>query len=206
MIWILLTAVCSFVSFGWAMRFHFQRNGRYTSGMKLTATAGALSCAIHLTGLVIHLRGEYWPALILYGIATALFWSAVSVTANAGLAACYQGRVATRVVDAGPYRWIRHPFYTAYGLAWVAGSVATHWWPAIVSAACMIGLYVKAARAEEREWLGSPNWEQYASYMQRTGRLQLDFRTWWFRWSQSDAGTGRAREGVEKTDTHETTP
>ena len=54
------------------------------------------------------------------------------------------------------YRWIRHPFYTAYNLTWIAGFVASGWWPAAVSAIVMAVLYDRSAREEERGFLLGP--------------------------------------------------
>lgn len=169
--WLLIPAVFCLASFCWAMQCHFVRGGKFTRGMTVTVLAGLLSTALHLTGLARHQAG--WPlvALLLYAAAAALFWSAIRATRGAGLTACFLGQTARQVVTRGPYRRIRHPFYTAYSLVWLAGYVATLWWPTAVAFAVMLLLYVKAARAEERDWLGGEQWEEYAAYVRQTGGL-----------------------------------
>jgi protein-S-isoprenylcysteine O-methyltransferase Ste14 len=45
---------------------------------------------------------------------------------------------------------IRHPFYLAYSLAWLAAPVATHGPGIFAFALFAIGVYIVAARREER--------------------------------------------------------
>lgn len=171
MTWLVIPAVVCLCSFAWAMQCHFVRAGRFTPGMTITALAGLVSSAVQIVGLVLHADGFPGVSLALYALSAALFWSAIRATAGAGLAACFQGQTPRRIVRSGPYRWIRHPFYTSYSLTWLAGFAATLWWPAAVALGGMIALYVRAARGEELDWLGGSQWEEYASYIRETGGL-----------------------------------
>src|SRR5581483_10969950 len=107
-------------------------------------------------------------ALALYAASAALFWWSVAVT-RGKLAACGSDSICTEVITQGPYRYIRHPFYAAYDLAWLAGFAATGWWPLAVTAAVMGALYESFAQAEERAFLSSPLAGHYAAYRRRTG-------------------------------------
>lgn len=51
------------------------------------------------------------------------------------------------LVDGGPYRYIRHPFYTAYIVVWFAGVVATANGWLMASALWMTMRYAVAAMA-----------------------------------------------------------
>jgi protein-S-isoprenylcysteine O-methyltransferase Ste14 len=79
------------------------------------------------------------------------------------------GEVPPALCDAGPYRYVRHPFYLSYMLAFVAVAVA---FPSfIVSGVCVanIGLFVFMAIDDERVLLGSAMAADYQSYRGRVG-------------------------------------
>jgi protein-S-isoprenylcysteine O-methyltransferase Ste14 len=82
--------------------------------------------------------------------------------------------VATRkdheLVTRGPYRWVRHPLYTAGTTFFVSLSVlAANWFMALASFAVFLMLLVRLPKEEERliERFG----DEYREYMQRTGRF-----------------------------------
>jgi protein-S-isoprenylcysteine O-methyltransferase Ste14 len=74
-------------------------------------------------------------------------------------------------VDAGPYRWIRHPNYT--GLMLVAcGTALSLWSPLALAAAICLWLPVVLLRVAREERLMLERFgEQYRTYMSRTWRL-----------------------------------
>jgi protein-S-isoprenylcysteine O-methyltransferase Ste14 len=79
------------------------------------------------------------------------------------------GEVPPVLCDAGPYRYVRHPFYLSYVLAFVAIAVA---FPSlIVSGVCLanIGLFVYMAIDDERTLLGSAIAADYQSCRGRVG-------------------------------------
>ncbi|MBM3463242.1 MAG: hypothetical protein FJX76_14155, partial [Armatimonadetes bacterium] len=69
---------------------------------------------------------------------------------------------------AGPYRWVRHPIYASYMLAWLAGAAASGQFWLLIHAAYMYALYAEAARLEEVRLLRSPHGLEYVDYPQRT--------------------------------------
>jgi protein-S-isoprenylcysteine O-methyltransferase Ste14 len=79
------------------------------------------------------------------------------------------GEVPPAVCDAGPYRYVRHPFYLSYIVAFVGVAVA---FPSlIVSGVCAlnIGLFVYMALDDERVLLGSARAVDYRTYRGRVG-------------------------------------
>lgn len=75
---------------------------------------------------------------------------------------------ARRVVHGGLYRFVRHPLYTAYFLAF-AGEAALVMQPVMwLAFALFIGLELVRARAEE-ELLAVTFGDEYANYRQSTG-------------------------------------
>ena len=77
------------------------------------------------------------------------------------------GEVPPALCDSGPYRYLRHPFYLSYMLAFVAVAVAFR--SLIVSGVCVlnIGLFVYMAFDDERVLLASPLAADYQAYRAR---------------------------------------
>jgi len=100
---------------------------------------------------------------ILWHVGPALGWSMIALTA-AGMGVAWWARIALgklwsggvermaehRVVETGPYRFVRHPIYTGLimGAAAMAGLQAKPW--AILGAALFTLGFVLKARVEER--------------------------------------------------------
>jgi len=73
------------------------------------------------------------------------------------------------VCDAGPYRFVRHPLYLSYLLAFLAAAIAIpHWLTAAVFAA-NTGLLVHGALDDEQKLAGSALAADYAAYRRRVG-------------------------------------
>jgi protein-S-isoprenylcysteine O-methyltransferase Ste14 len=165
---LVFSGIC-FASFGWGMVRHFRRFGRSAPAMRATGLLAMLFCALNLVGLAGRPFFLPWLSALLYASGAVLFWSAVRVTRDK-LAACGQRAVSPALVTSGPYRYVRHPFYAAYNLTWIAGFAATGWWPLGAAAVAMAALYDYFARQEERAFLATPLAAEYEVYRARTGR------------------------------------
>ena len=153
----------------WGMTRHFRRVAKPTPAMVATALLASASGILQLVAIG---RGErLYPVagMGLYWLSAALFWWAVSVT-RGQLAACGQGCVSGEVLRAGPYRYIRHPFYLSYNLMWAGGVVSTGSVTLLVSAVVMALLYESFARAEERGFTESSLAREYEEYRRGAGR------------------------------------
>jgi protein-S-isoprenylcysteine O-methyltransferase Ste14 len=160
-----------FASFGWAMWRHFRPAGPPRLAMALTGLCVPAFAAVNLAAILTRPLAQPVAALLLYASSLALFWFAVAATRGRDLAACFQQKVGAIVVRTGPYRSIRHPFYTAYILTWAGGFAATGWWLPAAIAGVMAGVYTCAARQEERGFLRSTLREEYRRLMRDTGRF-----------------------------------
>jgi protein-S-isoprenylcysteine O-methyltransferase Ste14 len=147
--------------------------------MIFTASVVPIFAGVNVVSLIARPLAWAWIALLLYALAVTLFWFAIAATRGRKLAACFQGRVSPSIVHTGPYRAIRHPFYTAYSLVWVGGFAATGWWPLAAIALFMAVLYACTARAEEAGFLDSPLQSEYGAYMETTGRFLPRIRSYW---------------------------
>jgi len=109
--------------------------------------------------------------LTLYGSSFVIFWFALLANKQKALFHAFTATSPQHLVDWGPYKYVRHPFYLSYSLSWIAGAIATQsrWlWITVVA---MIYLHCKAARLEEAEFLRSELSHAYQRYMSSTGFL-----------------------------------
>lgn len=166
----LLTACLA--SFGWAMRHFFSRPAGNTPGMKLISASGMAFAALHLGAIVwtpqVTAR-QGMAAAFVYLAALGLFWWAIRTSRARPLSAIFSPDEPAHVVEQGPYRYIRHPLYCSYLLAWTAGVVATGRLWLLPSVAVMLVLYLRAARLEEEKFARSPLAANYLLYRSQAG-------------------------------------
>lgn len=77
--------------------------------------------------------------------------------------------VPEALCEEGPYRYIRHPIYLSYVLAFLAVLVALPHWITALTFLCNLVLFVSGARSDEQVIAGSALAADYAAYRQRTG-------------------------------------
>jgi protein-S-isoprenylcysteine O-methyltransferase len=116
--------------------------------------------------------GSAWT-LLGYGVfaaGVALRWYAIGhlgrfFTVNVAIASDH------RLIDSGPYRWIRHPSYTGL-LSIVLGLALTlHNWAALlVMLVPSLLIFLRRIRIEEQALIGAFG-DDYRDYMRRTKRL-----------------------------------
>jgi protein-S-isoprenylcysteine O-methyltransferase Ste14 len=97
-----------------------------------------------------------------------LVWTLVNLGKN--LTDTVVTRQAHTLVTAGPYRWVRHPFYDAVGLALLANSLVAANWFLLGTGALLMTMIVIRTRREEEHLLARFG-DGYRSYMNRTGRF-----------------------------------
>jgi len=122
------------------------------------------------------LRGSAGPNWAIVGIAmyvaaTLLFLSALEAARRVPLPrTLVDDPMPKALITSGPFALIRHPFYLAYSLAWLAAPVATHGPFVTAIALAAIATYAVAARREERQ-LEDRFGEAYRTYKLGTGML-----------------------------------
>ena len=75
------------------------------------------------------------------------------------------------LVKTGPYRWIRHPIYTAYLINYVGGGLLTGNLVLTVVPVVMFAILVAIRMGQEEEMLKEQFGEDYCEYLEHTGRL-----------------------------------
>jgi protein-S-isoprenylcysteine O-methyltransferase Ste14 len=125
---------------------------------------------------VLLVRGSVGPnwaiaAIGLYVAATLLFLSSLEAARRVRLPRTFvDDPMPKALITTGPFAMIRHPFYVAYSLAWLAAPIATHG-PIIAAISVgFIGIYIVAARREEK-LLEARFGEAYRVYKSGTGML-----------------------------------
>lgn len=169
---ILALALVCFGSFAWAMQRFFVKPGRRPPGMQAIYVLGSLFTVLHLGVILWRFHPQVATTTggaLLYLGALALFWWSVAANRARPLAFAFASDRPEHLVTVGPYRYIRHPFYTAYTLAWIAGAVVVPAPWLLLTAAVMFGLYWGAARREEAGFAASALAAAYAHYRRRSG-------------------------------------
>jgi len=110
-----------------------------------------------------------WTGVVL-GITGGLLLVVTFRTLGKNLTDTVVTRAAHTLVTRGPYRWVRHPFYLAAALAFVANSLVTANWFLALTGGITCGLLLLRTRIEE-EKLVERFGEDYREYMKRTGRF-----------------------------------
>ncbi|WP_084711288.1 methyltransferase family protein [Nevskia ramosa] len=169
---LLIAFATCLLSFNWGMYRFFTEPSGSNSGIdtiKLLGTAlGFISLSgIPLFGIASALGGL--TALLLCAASLALFWWAIRANRTRPLSFAFSEDEPSHLVSTGPYRWIRHPFYSAYLLAWLAVPVATLQPLMLMPLLAMGAIYVSAARVEEGKFETSVLAAAYARYRDATG-------------------------------------
>lgn len=174
-----LTILC-FLSFVWGAYFHFQSPDTGAQrGKKAVSVFVGSAMVIGIAILVLsnppH-RLTLAVSLPVLTLALFVFWWSVKATRAKRLEFLGSTRPPDDIFTDGPYRFVRHPFYTSYMLAWAgAACAAGNLWMTLISAA-MIVLYTTAAWREERKILASSKSSAYVEYRQKTGMLLPSIR------------------------------
>jgi protein-S-isoprenylcysteine O-methyltransferase Ste14 len=112
-------------------------------------------------------------ALGLAAASVALYEWARRTVGPQRLAIGLSGQAPAAVVEAGPYRHFRHPFYLSYLLAFAAVALAMRSRLGVAVALANIVLFVVMALHDERGLARSPLAADYAAYRRRVGILLL---------------------------------
>ena len=184
--------VASLTTFAWAMRKFFFKPSGDGAGMKMIRAFSSVSALLHLAAILATPEStpiQILAAASLYASGLALFFWALRANRERRLSAAFSLDSPRHLVTWGPYRFIRHPFYTAYLMTWTAGFAGTgRLWllPTIVA---MVAIYARAARMEEGKFAESPLAGEYRAYHQVTGRFLPNPFAWIRRRKEADASS-----------------
>jgi protein-S-isoprenylcysteine O-methyltransferase Ste14 len=167
-------ALFSFALYAWAIQHSFSRPHGIDRRMRLLQVSGTISALIHTASLaaattVLPFRGI--GASFLYGCGLLVFFCARRAVRGHLLTLAFSPDLPTELVSSGIYAYIRHPFYLAYALTWLAGLLAAPSVWTLVTTIAMITGYVYAARTEEAKFAQSSLSERYGAYKKKAGLM-----------------------------------
>jgi protein-S-isoprenylcysteine O-methyltransferase Ste14 len=170
-----IVSIISLVVIGtwtWSIKAHF-KSTEMPAGAKLISML-VIASAVFLLFLVWRDDqpiGAMIAGVIVQLLSYGLFWSAISATRDAALLAAFTPLSPHSLVTSGPYRVVRHPFYSSYLLFWVGLAICTWSVWALVPLVGMFVTYLQAAMDEERKFGQTALAKDYSQYMAKTARF-----------------------------------
>jgi protein-S-isoprenylcysteine O-methyltransferase Ste14 len=157
-------------SFNWAIRRHF-KSERIPTGMKLIMAASTITLLAYLALLWI---GASPVSAQLAGMALevcgfGLFAASVAATRQLRFKLAFDEETPDHLMMSGPYRYVRHPFYTSYLIFWSGFALITFSWLSLPLLLMMAAIYYTAAAGEDRKLACSALADQHAVYREKTG-------------------------------------
>ena len=165
----------------WAVSWHLAALWRGKADQAESPRAFRLHFAIAVLGFFLASSG--WPPMArLWPASEVLGWTMVALTA-AGFAFAWWARIHLgalwaggvvlreehRVVDSGPYAWVRHPIYSGLFMAVMAMAVVRATPLALLGAALFVLGFTLKARVEQR--FMKQALPDYAAYRRRVGMI-----------------------------------
>jgi protein-S-isoprenylcysteine O-methyltransferase Ste14 len=163
------------IVFAVALQNFFVQPPTLTRRQRLFQDLSVLVGLTHGLGLLVLNSATNWWASVgiaMYSVALALFLSAIESARRTPMTRTFVYEPhCTTILQAGPYRVIRHPIYLSYSLAWLAAPVAMQSIVLGATAIPMIACYVVSAREEERLLATGARSADYEQYRARTWRM-----------------------------------
>lgn len=183
----ILAAIIFFTGTG--ISIYYRRKADRESGEKVSRSVDgrAMMYVIKIFGLLlwfspwVYLINPQWMAWskiglpdvlrwlgVLYGALTVLgiYWLFSNI--GSGITPTSATRTQHTLVTSGPYRWVRHPLYTAGTSLFIAfGLMADNWFIILLGILAFIAMAIRVPREEANliEKFG----DEYREYMKRTG-------------------------------------
>jgi len=172
--WILIaTASAVFILFGLALQHFFVQARHPSRRLLLSQQLSVVAALAQVLGMaVLHPPSDAHAGvgIAIYTAALSLFLSSIEACRRLPLPRAFvTDPLPAGLVTSGPFAWVRHPFYVAYWLGFVAAPVATASFVLAIPVAIYAVVFVAAAREEEALLLASAMGDQYREYASRTG-------------------------------------
>jgi len=178
----LIVLMCNFIAIGLLPLLFFRRDGRYNLRWLATGAPFFVAPLVVVLGYADLVRppADIDGAGLLLAQDAAIVLSIVSIaliamtagTHRVPLALWHQDNDAPlQIVTWGPYKYVRHPFYTSFLLAFMAAVLA---FPHVLTLACLVYACIAlsvTARREEQRLASSEFGDEYRRYMTTRGRF-----------------------------------
>lgn len=167
---LIATTIASFL---WAGLWYFrqEKSDPWKSVYKISIY---VCMGVHGWAIVVAPNPSVWClicGILLLLLVLIVFWSAVAAHGPSRPAFAFDQHQVTRIVQTGPYRFVRHPFYTSFMLSQVATAMIASQPVLLLTVLWLGAFYVRAAKQEESYFLSNELAVEYRSYCARTGRF-----------------------------------
>ncbi len=168
-------AIFFFISMSYVSVTLFRVEDRGAKRGKQLISVLAGGSALYVSWQLISSAPGSWlislASAVLFAYAIWIFFAAKAATIAKPLDFAMSVKAPTQFVTHGPYRYIRHPFYSAYCAAWIASLIQLQSWYAAAICAVLISIYIRTALREESAFKKSTFAKEYEIYVERTGML-----------------------------------
>ncbi len=132
----------------------------------------SLLCQLAEVTSIYHGHASFRQAFVAcaaYIASLAIFVSAVWVSRHAPPPAMFCDAEEPELIREGPYRWVRHPFYTAQLLAYAGGIVGSQNRWLVIPLFVNVVIFAMTALVEEHHFGAGLLGPQYLAYRSQTG-------------------------------------
>lgn len=157
---------------------------------KITSSKARLSAFFYDPIAAIHIGTTYYNIVIIqesipnsiaitactvYISALLLFWWGINTAKSLNFAF---GDFSGLIVTAGPFRFVRHPFYTSYMLIWFTSTLLFNSLFLWITLIYLVSFYINSAKTEETLILNSKSGDKYRSYSNETNMFIPRIKSW----------------------------
>lgn len=163
--------------FAWAIARLFERPSSMPTAMRLLSVLGLAALFIQAASIITAPAPSLpigLTAAVVYLLSLGLFgWASATIRHRPLLIAFAQAppEGPPPLVSHGPFSLVRHPFYLAYALTWIAGVLAARTFASAAAASTMLAVYWRMAVDEERSLLARDDSGRYLEYVHSTPRF-----------------------------------
>jgi len=173
------------LSYIWARLFFFTINSKKTRILSIFYDL-VVAAHVYFTFQELLSSKAETDSLVIFsvGIFTYLssllfFWWSLKSVRNLEFA---MGDNVKTIITNGPFRIVRHPFYTSYLVTWFTGSFMFNSLPLWITLALVGSFYITSAVTEEKSLLESDLGQSYLEYRKQVGMFFPKATQWksWF--------------------------
>ena len=164
----------NFGSFIWAAFRHFiieANPSRELKWLSVLLIASQLFVLVVACFVPAQTTWQFGIGILAILLSAMLFWWCIRTNKRQPLTGAFSSNLPQHLVRQGPYRLVRHPFYTSYILTYIGVVLASQQWWGIPGVVLPMILYIVSSRHEEAKFAESDLADQYAHYKQQTGRF-----------------------------------
>lgn len=169
---LLILTVMNLSAFYWGVLKFFKDRGsvdkRELRILQASTILTWICCVFGLVQFPVDGARLYFATLVEL-LAGLLFFFSVRAAMKIQLSLVFSKDAPTKLLNFGPYRWIRHPFYTSYLLCYFGASLGSDFLATHACTILMIIVYVRAARFEEKKFEESTLADEYRKYRSQAG-------------------------------------